>query len=239
MCSRARQGERQVIAPLQRWMAHSGVHLWVAALLGLALAFMLWDATGLDLAVSSLLGDAKGFALRSNWFLERVMHDGMRWLAWAMLGILAWCALLGKDRELRKDARWAVAGILIAIMSVQLIKRSSGTSCPWDLQMFGGWASYVSHWNFSLHDYGAGRCFPAGHASVAFGFLPAWAALRHRMLKPHWILTGIVCAGLLLGWVQVMRGAHFISHVLWSGWVCVVVAGMADVVRIRRARGIG
>jgi membrane-associated PAP2 superfamily phosphatase len=32
-----------------------------------------------------------------------------------------------------------------------------------------------------------------------------------------------VVFGLWLGWVQVMRGAHFVSHNLWTVWVVWVV----------------
>jgi membrane-associated PAP2 superfamily phosphatase len=35
-----------------------------------------------------------------------------------------------------------------------------------------------------------------------------------------------VLVGLGLGWVQQMRGAHFMSHTLWSGWVCWVTSSL-------------
>jgi len=47
----------------------------------LALAFIAWDATGLDLALARMSGNSAGFALRENWFLASVIHEGGRSLA--------------------------------------------------------------------------------------------------------------------------------------------------------------
>jgi len=37
-----------------------------------------------------------------------------------------------------------------------------------------------------------------------------------------------LAAGLVLGLAQQARGAHFMSHTLWSGWVCWCVAWAVD-----------
>ena len=33
-------------------------------------------------------------------------------------------------------------------------------------------------------------------------------------------LVAALPAGLLLGWAQQLRGAHYLSHTLWSAWIC-------------------
>ena len=189
-----------------------------------AVVFSVWDVLALDVGVSQWFGNAQGFALRDHWFWKRVMHDTIRWPAWGLLGILILVSLRATDIELKQDARWALGGTLVAVVAVQVLKYSSHTTCPWDLRMFGGAASYVSHWAWGISDGGPGRCFPAGHASAAFSFLPACAALHSRFRRPAWVFAGVMLAGLLLGFVQVVRGAHFVSHVLWSGWVCAAIA---------------
>ncbi len=213
---------------------------WINAgslMLGVILLSM-WDLLALDVSISQWFGNAQGFVLREHWFWQRVMHDAVRWPAWGLLGIIAFLSLLATDIELKRDARWALAGTLVAVMAVQWLKRSSDTSCPWNLQMFGGAASYVSHWAWRMSDGGPGRCFPAGHASVAFGFLPAWAALQSHFRRPVWMLAAVVLAGLVLGLVQVARGAHFVSHVLWSGWVCAAVALLISALRKKNNHAI-
>ena len=60
------------------------------ALTLLALAALLaWDASGWDLGVARRVGSAAGFAWRDTWWASRLMHDGGRWAAWALLLALA------------------------------------------------------------------------------------------------------------------------------------------------------
>jgi membrane-associated PAP2 superfamily phosphatase len=199
-------------------------------------ASLLWDGSGLDQTVSQLFGSAQGFALRNDWFLTRVMHDGARRFAWLLLGVMICIAVFARQHGLRNSARWAVAGTLTAILVVQWLKWISATSCPWDLHLFGGQAGFVSHWNWRITDRGPGRCFPAGHASTGFALLPAWVALHKHMRHPLLVLGMVVVVGLALGMVQVLRGAHFVSHVLWSGSACLLVAWVAGVLRKRFTR---
>lgn len=118
-----------------------------------------------------------------------------------------------------------VASIWLCLLVIVLLKGISRTSCPWDLEVFGGTAAYVSHWNWWVSDGGPGRCFPGGHASTAFAFLPlAWWLRRSHPGLARGVLWTIVAAGMALGWVQQLRGAHFLSHNLWTGWLCWAVA---------------
>ena len=52
---------------------------------------------------------------------------------------------------------------------------------------------------------------------------------------------GLRGLGLGFGLVQMVRGAHYFSHVLWAGWVCWVAGGLfwlaMQALRRRRARG--
>lgn len=201
---------------------------------------LLWDAGGLDLQVTRLFGSAQGFALRDHMLLTTVMHEGARTLSWA---VTAWLVLgiafpTGLQRRLaRADRiRWAVA-TLLAATAVSLIKAVSWTSCPWDLAEFGGVAQYISHWQLGLRDGGSGHCFPAGHAAAGFAHLAGWFALRHHAPRAaRWWLAAALLAGLALGLAQQLRGAHHLSHTLWSAWVCTVVVWSVDRLRFERAR---
>lgn len=196
-----------------------------AAALAMAfIALFTWDALGLDLPISRLFGGAPGFAWRDHWFVAGVLHGGARWVAWAVALVLVanvWRPM-SFARELSRGARawWAVATVACVIL-IPLLKQVSLTSCPWSLHEFGGTAAYVSHWALGMRDGGQGRCFPAGHATAAFCFLPGYFALRERAPRAArgWLLV-VVAAGTVLGLVQVVRGAHFVSHSLWTGWFC-------------------
>ena len=203
---------------------HSPLLRDAAWLLAGFLALAAWDAAGLDLPISRLFGNAAGFALRDQWFVAGVLHNGARWVAWGVglvLLIGIWRPLPFARRLERAERVWWLAATLACVALIPLLKYVSLTSCPWSLAEFGGPASHVSHWLFGQADGGPGRCFPAGHATAAFCFLPGYFALRRVALTwaRRWLFVTLA-AGALLTMVQVVRGAHFVSHSLWTGWWC-------------------
>jgi membrane-associated PAP2 superfamily phosphatase len=213
---------------------NSNVRLAILTLLAFA-ALVAWDATGADLALARMAGTPMGFPLRENGFLVEVMHKGARDLSWLIVfGLFAairWP--VGFLRRLTMPGRAQLAlTVLASVLAVSLIKQSSHTSCPWDLNEFGGVAHYVSHWSWGVRDGGPGGCFPAGHASAAFAYVGGYFVLR-RVSPPSvariWLGVALL-VGLALGWSQQLRGAHYMSHTLWSGWVCWVVGFAIELV---------
>ena len=218
----------------------SGPARWLFAALAVTL---LWDASGADLPVMHGLGTAQGFALRNHWLLERVLHEGLRQVCTVILVLMVVWALWPTRWELpawrwlqlpRRERLGLVLLVLLSLLAVNLIKVRSLTSCPWELQDFGGPATYVSHWRLWQADGGAGRCFPGGHASSALAFVsvclpwlspPPGEVSRRREVGLRWLLV-IVFMGLVAGGVQTLRGAHYPSHTLWTLLVCSSVSVM-------------
>ena len=208
-----------------RWAADP---LWVAwfALLAFTLA---WDFTGLDMAVMRHIGTPQGFPLKDQWWLVNVFHEDLRLAAQGLFGVmLVWALWPWKQSVLpARERRLLVALVLLSLLVVNVVKSSSRTSCPWDLQAFGGTARYVSHWALGVRDGGTGRCFPGGHVSSAFAFfalcLP-WLqapAGRVRRAAPGWRwLALVLVVGLVAGVTQTLRGAHHPSHSLWTLVIC-------------------
>ncbi len=87
-----------------------------------------------------------------------------------------------------------------------------------------------------MTDGGPGGCFPAGHASAAFAYAGGWFAWRRAApaLARRW-LFGALAAGLLLGVAQQMRGAHYMSHTLWTAWICWTAGFAIDACMHRRS----
>ena len=187
---------------------------------GLVLAgLMLLDATSLDVALARAMGGAEGFPLRDHWFLTQVLHTGGRRAAWVLSAGLALAVLwpVGPLRQLNWQSRvqLAVTTPLVSL-SVSALKWLSLTSCPWDLKLFGGWLPYVPHWS-AVADGGGGHCFPAGHASAGFAFIGGYFVFRNVAPRTARIwLQASLASGLLLGLAQQLRGAHFMSHTLWT-----------------------
>ncbi len=194
-------------------------------LLGLLTA---WDAAGFDLPLARLFGDAGGFALRADPLLFMVLHEGGRYLGWVLLAAL-FVAIRWPVGVLRKisvrDRIWLAFTVLGSLAAVSLMKGTSTTSCPWELHEFGGRLNYVSHWLRRVSDDGPGHCFPAGHASAAFAWVAGWFALRQVDARSARIwLVAALAMGFVFGLAQQARGAHFMSHTLWTAWICWAVA---------------
>ena len=200
--------------------------------LGSFFLLLAWDYSGLDLWMAHWFGSAGGFARENHWLWRGVLHDDMRLLPWLFeLGLLlAVIRPFGAIRHLNRLRRLQLAlSTLLALGLVSGIKLHSHTSCPWDLQQFGGVASYVSHWAWGLRDGGGGGCFPAGHASAGFAFVGGFFAFRHgRPGTARYWLAAAMLAGFLLGFAQQVRGAHYMSHTLWTAWLCWAAAALVD-----------
>jgi len=200
-----------------------GLITWVVLVCLLA-----WDFSGLDMRLMQVFADSRGFQLRDNWWLETVLHTRAKQLAIvAYLGLLV--MIWWPQKMLRQLTRWQrceiVVGITLSLIAISTLKSFSLTSCPWELHAFGGSAAHVSHWLWGLSDGGSGRCFPGGHVSSAFAFLglalPWLISNSVSQRKTGRRILGVVLAmGLLLGVTQTLRGAHFASHTLWSGFIC-------------------
>lgn len=208
----------------------------------LSLLALIWDASGLDLAVSSWFGNERGFALREHVIWGRGMYQLQRVLGWSCLAILVWLTLgpRGPWADLSKRERWVMLiTVLVVVSLIPVLKKMNTTSCPWDLAQFGGarQAQWVSHWNWGVFDSGARRCFPAGHSSTALGFL-AVPVFVLAVSKPsaYRLLACVAIAGLWMGFTQVYRGAHYVSHTLWTAWISLSVACAAWAIFARSHR---
>ena len=62
--------------------------------------------------------------------------------------------------------------------------------------------------------------FPGGHASSGFALLVGYFIYRTtRPKRAYFFLLAALILGFAMGWAQMMRGAHFLSHTLWTGWI--------------------
>lgn len=201
--------------------------LWLPLLLA-------WDVSGADLALAQALGDHAGFALREHAVLVQVLHRGGRIAAALALAAqavhAAWPVRAGTPGRAER-VLWLLM-TLAGWLAVSWLKSKSLSSCPWDLAAFGGSADYIGHWSAwqnGTADGGPGRCFPSGHAVAGFGFFSlAFLWRRHRPQRAARFAAAALLAGAVFGAAQVLRGAHFVSHVLWAAWFCwLLCAGVA------------
>ena len=183
-----------------------------------------------DLALAAPYYDPvnHAFPWRFAWVSKYLVH---RYLKYALLlcGIGVWIVALRMHWRLPADgflARhrrrwWCVAWSFVAVpVVIAVLRRLSPMHCPWEIADFGGYAPYFDLLSAAPAGLRPGHCFPA--AFVASGsWLLAFALLWYPERRARSIAVGL--AALLLafamGWVQQMRGAHFLSHTLWSLWI--------------------
>lgn len=210
-------------------------HFWLRhgllpALLFLILA-VLGQFSGLDLAVSNLLYDVElaRWRIGDTWLTQKVLHDGgadvIRLIAIFVLLGLAGSWLVPRLRHWRRTFAYAFLCMLLGTGLVALGKHYSNVDCPWNLAQYGGDRQYVPVFSPRPADMPRGVCFPGGHSSGGFSlfFLYFLFLGRNRRLA----LAGLglaLATGTLFAATQWVRGAHFISHDVWSAFICWSVA---------------
>ncbi|MEO6746356.1 MAG: phosphatase PAP2 family protein [Caldimonas sp.] len=198
-------------------------------LLAALVALTAWDATGLDLPMARWFGGPDGFPLRNAWILTAGFHTGGFIVSWAVVSWLCIGVWFPSGPLVRlatfERLQLAITPLLV-VLTITLLKAFTVTSCPWHLTDFGGVARLVSHWASTPGgDGGPGHCFPAGHASAGFAFVGGYFVFRDRAPRIAWLwLLASLLAGFTLGSAQQIRGAHFMSHTLWTAWICALVS---------------
>ncbi|WP_035374469.1 phosphatase PAP2 family protein [Pseudoduganella violaceinigra] len=198
-------------------------------------AAILWigQYTDIDLRLADMVFDrARGvFPWQHAWFAEQFNHVIMK----ALLSCLAGAAIVLAVRDAwRPHLHWAPTrrlGMRVLGMSavsvpvvISLLKRASTSHCPWDLERYGGSAPYIRLLEMMPAGVDAGHCLPGGHASSALWLIALsafWWPEQPR--KAFGVAILAMVFALAVGFVQQLRGAHFLTHTLWSAWIACVL----------------
>ena len=167
--------------------------------------------------------DASGrFVLRDNWYLDTLNHEIVKKIIIAAsVGFLGlWLASFkwARFQEQRLNYGYLFWVSLLSSSIVGLWKSQSDHACPWNMLHQHG-----THLVWDLHPI-AGHCFPGGHASAGFALITGYFAFRLTQPKrAYFYLAAGLILGFGMGWAQMMRGAHFFSHNVWTLWVVLAV----------------
>ncbi|RYZ81611.1 MAG: phosphatase PAP2 family protein [Moraxellaceae bacterium] len=120
----------------------------------------------------------------------------------------------------RKPLLYLVVAVAGNSLIINFFKAALAVPCPWEFARYGGNLNYHNVIEQVFLRNGSG-CFPAGQASAGY----AWIALYFFGLcyqsSKRWLgLSSAIIAGAVLGGAQQLRGAHFISHDLWTLGLC-------------------
>lgn len=207
---------------------------FISALFCSSLAIMwLGICTDIDLRLADAAFNPSrmAFPLRDAWLPDTFNHGILKALFTALgIGVIA-VVLADLLRPMpRIDAamrlRLRIVGLsagLVPLMT-SMLKQASDSHCPWDLARYGGVQPYVRLLDALPLGASAGHCLPAGHASTSLWLVALavfWLPGNPRMAAA--VAAAGLAAGFAMGWMQQLRGAHFLTHTLWSVWIAVLV----------------
>ncbi len=208
------------------WLTHAALP---AALL--FITTILLEFSNFDVQLANRFFDFENhrwFAGESWWANQLLHKTGRDFIAliaiFSLLGfMLSWVSK--HLRPYRRACGYALLSILLTTGLVFLGKKYSNVDCPWDLAMYNGNRPYVHIFSDKPDDIDIGRCFPGGHSSGAFSLLFLYFLFRDK--NRRWAVAGLGFAlllGSLYSYGQWVRGAHFISHDIWSAFIAWFIA---------------
>lgn len=176
-------------------------------------------APGIDLAVSAFFHEpGNGFPLgHSAW--AQLFYQGSPLLVRLWVVILVTAALASlwqRFRGLRRPALFLLAVLAVGPgLVVTVLKDHWDRARPHQIVEFGGDKQFTPAW--VIADQCEDNCsFVSGHASGAFSLLAlAWVFPRRRRF---WLAAGLLW-GAHMGLVRMAQGGHFLSDVVFAGFV--------------------
>lgn len=179
------------------------------------------------------VGDGQWFGTSNEFLFRTILHKGGKSLpviagvGSLLFYLFSFSSLGTRLKRYRKQYLYVIAAIVTCALFVVGAKALSSSPCPWSLEMFGG------------NSNGAGKCFPAGHASSGFALFSLFFAVlslnfsgvqmpaRKIKFLSSLIFIGVLSVGWLLGLGRQAQGAHFLSHTtatMFFDWaICAVL----------------
>lgn len=203
------------------WQNHFHIPLGIFILLVLMVEF-----DGIDLRLADYFYALEGgyWALKDAWITSTLIHKIGKYLSLLMALFIFTALTLSYFHQKTKPYRRELTYLLFAAGGssalIGFIKSISHESCAWDFSRYGGTAEYATVFTQLLHGTGH-DCFPAGHASGGYAWLALYFLGVHMHSRWRWAGLGFaLVVGVVFGFSQQLRGAHFISHDLWTLGIC-------------------
>lgn len=215
--------------------------LQMLGMIGLALAAGAFEYTRLDILLQDQFFDFANRAWivdgRSPWG-RLIFYNAPKVLigtiAVALLGAIvgpdAWRRALSRAGWKASRVQLVVALIVAALVPISVgeLKRTSGVFCPSELTRYGGTAPYRRPFSLEVCTVPErGHCWPAGHASGGFALI-GLSVLTDEPRARRLVVLGAMGLGWAMGLYQMLKGAHFMSHTLFTLLLATVAATVAD-----------
>ena len=157
---------------------------------------------------------------------ERVLYESVDWIVGAAVVVSVGILLVGVLRNGPVGRRGKVAALLLVVLAVGpglivngILKEHWGRARPRDVVEFGGDHRFTPA--IVISDQCERNCsFTAGHPSAGFALAALGYAYMSR--RRRWaVFAAATGFGLLVGLARVAAGGHFLSDVLFSGFIVI------------------
>ncbi len=224
-------------------MSH-GRQLALAAIL-LLLTLLLFETSGLDLWLQDFFyrTDSHRWLIHKDDPIPRlIFYTGAKRII-ILFGVLTLIAFgLSFKRSALVPYRQRLLMVTLSVILVPAIvagsKNITNVHCPWATDRYGGDQPYVKVLErYPPGDYTrrTGKCFPAGHPTGGFALMSLFFVFTSPAARRRGLALGLAM-GWIMGIFQMLKGAHFLSHVIFSmiaSWM--VILGVYELVHRRLA----
>jgi membrane-associated PAP2 superfamily phosphatase len=204
------------------WISHGVVPLLAFVALATLLALTDIDAWIADRYFYDF--DAGLWPARSSWWARDLVHtggrDAIRLVALVALVCLGLSFRGDRRRHWRRPAAFVFTSLVVSVALVGTLKQLTNVDCPLDLERYGGTRPFVPIFGDRPDGLPRAACFPGSHSSSGFALLCFYFLLRRRRpAAARAALAAALVVGSVFSLAQQARGAHFLSHDLWSAFL--------------------
>jgi len=201
-----------------------------AVLLAATVAFFGLPGLGgeaVDLWFQSLFWDGQGWLVPHKHPVGMLLaYRGPKALIILAAVVLIGVALFRPRRRMR--ALYLLACFALVPVVCTQLRAVSHMATPLDLKLYGGAHEHLLLFQPKPPGYPC-HAFPAGHASGGFALMACYWVLAERRWRGLALGLGV---GAWMGFYQVARGEHFLSHTLATGLIAwLLCAGLAWAMR--------
>ena len=198
----------------------------------LIITLYIFEITDIDVYINNFFFNKN----TSNWIIPSnntlyglILYRGVKILLVSLgVSILLIFALSFKFKNL-EDLRYITLFLFTSMAViptfVSFLKHTTNIYPPWDLSIYNGNKPYIKLFekypeNFIQKKKAQG--YPAGHASGGFSILCFIYVFKKRNHKIVFLIFWMLL-GWSMGFYQMLRGAHFLSHTIVSNLISIIL----------------
>lgn len=200
----------------------------------LFILMILFHESAIDIQFASHFFSPTGWIYRDSFLLEKVLHKGgVKFIILLLVFIVLRTAFIWSKEHKSEQKRFWLFTLISSVLTILVVyglKKITTLPCPWNITHFSGSVVSPSIWSAFSFSLPNAHCFPAGHSSGGFGFLSLYYAnlYVHKKRNFKMLLPGLLL-GLVFGFAQQARGAHFLSHDVATALISITCAWVTTI----------